>query len=244
MAIKVTPIHLEKVSSTNTYAKENFSQFHPQEITRVTADEQTAGRGRFNRSWVSPSKENLYLTYCFTTKKDGMEVNNLSQILALSIAKLLDQEGLKPQIKWPNDVLINGKKIAGILCETIDLNDHFGVILGTGINVNMGDEALAGIDQPATSFLAETGKTHKLSSLLTSLETFFLRDYEIFKTDGFKPFFPAYNGLLVQKGKTVTLKQGKEMITGTVHSLNPDGRLNLELPDGSVQTLSSGEIKK
>ncbi len=237
-------IHLEKVNSTNTYAKENYRHFDLNQLTRITADEQTAGRGRFKRPWVSPKGENIYLTYFFTSEKKLMGLNNLAQILSLSITKLLGKEGLSPQIKWPNDVLINGKKIAGILCETIDLHDKFGVVLGTGININMPKEALDKIDQPATSLFVEKGKVYETESLINPLEGFFLEDYHLYERDGFKPFYMSYDALLTHKGKPITLKQNGHSISGTLHSLNPDGRLNILLDSGEIQTLSFGEIKK
>ncbi|QVL57562.1 MAG: biotin--[acetyl-CoA-carboxylase] ligase [Simkaniaceae bacterium] len=244
MVEKVIQVHLEKVNSTNTYAKENYSHFDLSEMTRITADEQTAGRGRFNRSWVSPKGENIYMTYFFTSDKNVMDLNNLAQILSLSITKLLNKIGLSPHIKWPNDVLVNGKKIAGILCETIDLHEKFGVVLGTGINVNMPKDALDQIDQPATSLFVELGEKQELDSLIKRLEGYFLEDYHLYKRDGFKPFYMSYDALLTHKGKPISLKQNEHVISGVLHSLNPDGRLNILLDNGEIQTLSSGEIKK
>jgi BirA family transcriptional regulator, biotin operon repressor / biotin---[acetyl-CoA-carboxylase] ligase len=243
MAKKVIPIHLEQVDSTNTWAKENYKNFDHSHITRITADEQVKGRGRFNREWISPKGENIYLTYFFTTPKEKMNLANLAQILSLSITKLLDNEGLKSQIKWPNDILVNEKKIAGILCETIDLDLYFGVILGMGINVNIDQEILDAIDQPATSLYAETGKTFSKERLIHKLETFFLEDLCLFQKEGFTPFYKIYDDLLTHKGKPISFKQNGHSLSGTLHSLNPDGRLNLLLPSGEIKTLSSGEIK-
>lgn len=244
MVEKVAHIHLEKVNSTNTYAKENYRHFNLETMTRITADEQTAGRGRFDRSWVSPKDQNIYLTYFFTAEKKIMDLNNLAQIISLSITKLMSTLGLTPHIKWPNDVLINGKKIAGVLCETIDLHEKFGVVLGYGININMPKELLDQIDQPATSLLAELGKDQDKNSLIDQLEKFFLEDYHLYLRDGFKPFYMSYDALLTHKRKPIILKQDGHLISGTLHSLNPDGRLNILLDNGDIQTLSSGEINK
>ncbi|MCB1110827.1 MAG: biotin--[acetyl-CoA-carboxylase] ligase [Chlamydiia bacterium] len=244
MVEKLITIHLDSVDSTNTYAKENHRQFHQETITRITADAQSKGRGRFKREWVSPKGLNIYLTYYFTAEKNPMGVNNITQVLCLSIAKLLHREGLKPQIKWPNDILINQKKISGILCETIDLGETFGVALGAGLNVNMPQELLDTIDQPATSLQMETGKTYDKNALVKALDQFFLEDYTLYKREGFKPFYMCYDSLLTHKGMPITLHQNGELLSGTLHSLNPDGRLNLLLPNGEIQTISSGEIKK
>ncbi|MEM8727269.1 MAG: biotin--[acetyl-CoA-carboxylase] ligase [Chlamydiota bacterium] len=242
MVEKVIQIHLEKVNSTNTYAKENYSRFDRNKITRITADEQTAGRGRLNRNWVSPKEKNIYLTYFFTPAKKVIEINNIAQILALSITKLLTKLGLSPDIKWPNDVLVNGKKIAGILCETIDLQPNFGVVLGTGGNVNMSEETLDRIDRPATSLVVEIGRQRESTPLIKILEEFFLEDYHLYLKSGFQPFYASYNALLTHKGKPITFEQNGRLISGTLHSLNPDGRLNVLSDHGRIQTLSSGEI--
>jgi BirA family biotin operon repressor/biotin-[acetyl-CoA-carboxylase] ligase len=244
MVEKVTAIHLDAIDSTNTYAKENSAQFNPDDITRISCDEQFKGRGRFNRVWISPKGKNIYLTYFFTYEKNPMEINNLAQILCLSIAKLLSREGLDPKIKWPNDILINQKKISGILCETVDLQDKFGVVLGTGINVNMEEDLLKEIDQPATSLQVETGKSFDKHALMNSLDEFFLKDLALYKKEGFKPFYMSYDALLTHKGMPISIKQGSKTLSGTLHSLNPDGRLNLLLENGEIQTITSGEIKK
>ncbi|MDJ0651674.1 MAG: biotin--[acetyl-CoA-carboxylase] ligase [Simkaniaceae bacterium] len=244
MVEKAAQVHLQKVHSTNSYAKENYSCFDLNTITRITADEQTAGRGRFNRSWVSPKGGNIYLTYFFVAAKRGMDLNNIAQIFSLSITKLLNKLGLCPQIKWPNDVLVNGKKIAGVLCETTDMHDKFGVILGTGINVNMPEETLDQIDQPATSLLIETGKQQQLPPLIKKLEGLFFKDYSLYLREGFRPFHRSYDALLTHKRKPLILKQNGHSISGTFHSLNSDGQLNILLDTGKIQTLSSGEIKK
>jgi len=196
MEENVRKIHLNQVDSTNTWAKENYKSFDLTEFTRITADEQLKGRGRFKREWISPHGLNIYLTYFFTVKKEAMSLNNLAQILSLSVAKLLETVGLQPQIKWPNDLLVNGKKIAGILCETLDLGNQFGVILGTGINVNMPKDLLDTIDQPATSLLVETGKTHSKDDLIKTLEALFLKDIHLFRQEGFTPFYKNYDALL------------------------------------------------
>lgn len=243
MVEKVAPIHLETVSSTNTYAKEHYSQFDLSKITRITADHQTKGRGRFNRHWISPKGENICVTYFFVADKNGKDLNNIGQILSLSIAKFLDQCTLCPKIKWPNDLVINEKKIGGILCETIDLQESLGMILGIGINVNMTKETLTQIDQPATSFFVELGEKQSLPPLLEKLEALFLEDYALFKQEGFHPFYTSYNTLLSHKGKRITLRQSGHTLSGTLHSLNPDGRLNILLDSGKIETFSSGEIE-
>ena len=243
MIEKIIEIHLDQVDSTNKWAKDNYRNLDLSQFTRITADEQTAGYGRFNRFWLSPKGLNIYLTYFFTLNKDKANLNNLTQILSLSITKLLHKKGLTSQIKWPNDILIKDKKIAGILCETIDLGEKYGIILGAGINVNMPRKLLSSINQPATSFKLETGKTYQREELIKILEEFFFSDFQRYIKEGFTPFYKTYESLLKDKGKIITLKQYQHSVTGILHSLNSDGRLNLLLSSGDIKTFSSGEIE-
>ena len=242
MRNKVIHIHLEKVTSTNTWVKQNYKTLNLFAITRVSASIQTQGRGRLNHTWISPRDQNIYITYFFTLPKKTLSLNNIAQLMSLSIAEVLEYYDLQPLIRWPNDLLINGKKIAGILVETIDLNETYGIILGVGINVNMPKDLLDTIGQPATSFLNEKGEPFSLNDILVILEKIFLTDLSLFENEGFSPFFSNYASHLIHKEKPITIKQGKALLTGTFHSLNPDGSLNLLLPTGEVEVVYSGEI--
>lgn len=242
--MEFTHIHLKTTNSTNTWAKENYHHFNLKKLTRITAEEQTQGRGRFNRSWLSPKGANIYITYFFTHKKNQTDLNNLPQLLCLSIVKMLHHQNLFSQIKWPNDIFVHEKKIAGILCEVIDLHDQHGVIIGAGINVNMSKKELDSIDQPATSLLNEKDRVFLLNPLITLLDQFFIDDLTLYQAEGFKPFYKTYDSLLLYKNKPVTLDQNGMSISGILHSLNPDGRLNLLLDSGEIKTISTGEINK
>lgn len=204
--MEITYIHLKSVHSTNRWAKENSTHLDRNKLTRITAEKQTGGYGRFNRPWVSPKGLNIYVTYFFTNKKTQSDLNHLSQLLCLSTAKLLFYQNLCPQIKWPNDILIRGKKIAGILCEIIDLLDVHGVILGAGININMPKKDLNHINQPATSILNEKGKKTSLEPLLALLDQIFVYDLALYQTQGFKPFYTIYNSLLTKVSTSELLK--------------------------------------
>ena len=244
MVAKLIPIHFETIDSTNTYAKNQFSQFDPEGITRITAEMQTAGRGQFQRKWLSPKGLNIYLTYALCLEKEPMMVNQLTHVATLSILNLLKNEGVTPEIKWPNDLLVNGKKISGILCETVDMKSHFGVVLGIGINVNMEKLHLSEIDQPATSLKMETGKEFSPKQLIENLDALFLRDFALFLDEGYAAFYQEYERNLMNKNRLITLKKNHKLITAILHSLAPDGRLNLLLPSGEIETIISGEIER
>ena len=239
---KVVHIHLDSVSSTNTYAKENHLHFDSNAVTRITADVQTAGRGRLRRHWISPNEGNIYATYFFTCKKQVLSCNTIGQVFSIKIVKLLSHFPLKVSIKWPNDILVNEKKIAGILCETIDLHDRFGVILGAGINVNMRRDTLQSVGQAATSLYVELGMKQKRAPLLEKLDTFFYDEYPRYQREGFHPFYPQYQALLSHKSRLLSICQNGTLFSGTFHSLHLDGRLNVLLEDGEIQTFSSGDI--
>lgn len=243
MPKKIHYVHFDTIDSTNTWAKNNAATLDPDGLTCITAKEQTAGRGRFRRRWISGKGENITATLFFTLKKDTPIITNMGQILSLSCIYVLKERGFLPQIKWPNDLLIDGKKIAGILCETAPLPDRQGIILGIGINVNMSDILLDAIDQPATSLAQLSGRTWILEEILKPLVEQFLIDLNRLETEGFAPFQEAYEQYLAFRGQPVTCTDGLQIIRGICHSINKEGRLNLLLPSGRVATLSAGEVK-
>ncbi len=236
-------IHFDTINSTNTWTKKNAATLDPNQLTCVTALEQTAGRGRFFRKWLSPKGQNIYATLYFCLPHECPYIINLGQILSLSSIAVLKKKGFSPQIKWPNDVLLDSKKVAGILCETVFFEDRIGVILGIGINVNMSQELLKTIDQPATSLAQLSGQIWTLEQILEPVLKQFLKDLGILLIKGFEPFRPDYEKLLAYKGEMIACNDGLKMIKGICHSINSDGRLNLVLPDGQVITLSAGELK-
>lgn len=169
--MKIVDIHFHTLPSTNNWAKEHLEEYALDELVVITADEQTKGRGRFERTWHSPSHQNLYVTFVFFVKEEDPLM--ITQTMARCLVSLLAKHSLHATIKQPNDIFINGKKIAGILTETRPHGNHFGVVIGVGLNVNMPDEVLQGVGQPATSLFAETGKMYEIGKILEELKRFF-----------------------------------------------------------------------
>lgn len=238
----ITYIHLETVNSTNTWVKEHHTSLNSQEFTCLYASEQTAGRGRFNRKWLSAKGNNIYATLYFCVEKNFTHLGNLSQILSLACIEVLEQKGFHPQIKWPNDILVEGKKLAGILCETITVNDQIGVVLGIGINVDLSPSLLATIDQPATSLAQLSEKSWKQEQLLEPLVELFLKHLDVLQKEGFSPFVPLYTERLTLKDKWITHHNGAQILEGRYESINDRGEFVLRLPNGKLVTLFSGEI--
>lgn len=156
--------HFETLPSTNLFAKENVTRFNRKALTVVTAGSQTAGYGQLGKKWFSPPEKNLYVSFCLFVDKE-VEPFFVTQKMAAILQKLLLDYNVIAEIKWPNDLLVSKKKIAGILTETVVL-EEVAIIIGIGLNVNLEEKELQGIDQPATSLFIETGKVHSIHELL------------------------------------------------------------------------------
>lgn len=237
--MKLDSFHFDTIHSTNTWAKENYSKFDRDRMTLITADQQTAGRGRYKRSWISPEKQNIYATFTFFIDPLRLDISNIPQILAVSVQETLMDWGFSCQIKWPNDILLKKQKLGGILCETISDPLAIVIVLGLGLNINMPLEVLKTIDQPATSLLAETGETYNLQHILTPLVRNFSKNLEQFLTEGFSPFVHRFRQMIIHKEGDL-LKIGSQ--TGRFMAIADDGALIIKMDHGENQKIYSGEI--
>ena len=170
-------VYLEKVESTNLFAKEHLQDFA--DGTVVHAKAQTAGRGRLQRKWVDLGEGNLFMSFVLKPSSCFCEIySNLTQYLSIVLAEVLDEYVVSTEIKWPNDVQVNGKKIAGILSETVMQGSDFkGLVLGVGVNLNAQKEDFDLIpDKIVTSLNLEIGKSVNLDEFRNKLvEKFFSR---------------------------------------------------------------------
>lgn len=235
-------IHFDTIDSTNNWVKSNAHNLDPDQFTCITAQEQTAGRGRFARKWISPRGSNVYATLFFCLPLGTPHPANIGQLLAYSCAMVLKEKGFDVQIKWPNDILIEGKKIAGILTEMISLPDRIGVAVGIGINVDMSEEFLKTIDQPAISLAQLSPQVWETEQILEPILHRFLNDLDMLKKNGFAPFQKGFNQLLAFKGKEISYFDGVLTLKGLCKGVSPEGKLEVLLPSGKVMRISSGEI--
>ena len=230
-------------ASTNIVAKSLASDGLPEGCV-VAADSQTGGRGRMGRTWVSPSGVNLYFSLILRPELPSIRVPQLTLLVAAAIHKALSSvvPCIAPMVKWPNDILINGKKVCGVLCEMQSEPDftHF-VVVGIGINVNQ-SEMPPELRDSATSLFAETGSLFSRPELLASFLNNFepLYDAWIQEDDlGFiLPYLERYSLL---QSKQVTVDQLKRTISGTVCGIARGGELMLDGADGQTILISSGE---
>lgn len=241
--MKIHRIHFTTIDSTNTWAKQHAHEFDPQAMTLVTAGGQTAGRGRFNRQWVSPQGQNIYATYCVFLEKHRPDIGNLPQVAAISIVETLTDFLVNAHLKWPNDVVVGNKKIAGILSESTPLSDKLCLIIGIGLNVNMSLRELDQIDRPATSMLEAAGNPFEVETVLECLTKRLKSHSEVFLEESFVPFLETYRRLLNPlSGKLLRFHDNRSIHEGYYHSINADGTLNLQLPDQTIQTFNAGEF--
>lgn len=235
-------IFLKKVDSTQDFAKKNVSTFDPKKITCINADEQTKGKGRFSRKWLSSNTDNINVTFYFQLPSKTLHLTSITHILALSLIEVLSENSLNPKIKWPNDVMLNEKKVAGILCEVQMKNNIADIFLGIGINVNSPKEFLDKIDQKATSLKQEINKVWDKLELLKNLKQKFLKNLLIFKEKGFTPFHDQYLNSLLYIGEKITFFDGQKEYSGILHSIDSEGKLNLYTKDKEIISFAAGDI--
>lgn len=206
----------------------------------VLAERQSAGRGRRGRSWVSPFAENLYFSLVLRIEGGMRQLEGLSLVVGLAVRQALLSIGVASAgLKWPNDVLVDDRKIAGILLELVgDPADVCHVVLGIGINVNMRD---AEVDQAWTSVNLETGRMsdrNTLAALLCdNLERYLARHRE----KGFSSMRDEWEAAHLWQGRAVSLVAGVNSIDGVVVGIDNQGALRLQVA-GVEKSFSGGEL--
>lgn len=241
--MKIIRQHFSTIDSTNDYGLRNARLFDAENVTLITADRQEKGRGRGKRVWFSPENKNIYASFCFFLPDNRKDVGNLSQLLAVSACEVLLKWGLQPIVKWPNDILISNKKIAGVLCEVKQMDANYFIVDGIGINVNMSKEEMANLDKPATSVREEVRMIVDQSQLLRDLQLQFIIDLQGFIKDGFRPFFDSFSRFVRPfLKKEIQFHESRRIWNGIFHSLNDDGSLNLQLPSGEIRRFYAGDI--
>jgi BirA family transcriptional regulator, biotin operon repressor / biotin---[acetyl-CoA-carboxylase] ligase len=241
--MQVTHLHFPVIHSTNTWAKEHVESLEPDSLTVISAAQQTAGRGRFKRPWLSPPDVNIYATFCFFVEENLSDLRQVPQFFAALLCELLAEMGFCPSIKWPNDILLANQKVAGILCETVEIHPNRAVLCGLGINVNMPQEEIKKIDQLATSLAQEGGKQFDVQQTLHQLILRVQKNLPLFLQEGFSPFFSRFlHYFSLKPGDFLSFHRSQEVIKGFFYRLNEDGSLMIQRPSGEVETYYSGEL--
>lgn len=235
-------IEFEELDSTNLYAKKNLGNLLDKTI--ITAKHQTGGRGRLQRAWLDLGGENLYMTIVLKPSDQYVGVYpNLTQYLSLTLCKLLETFNLTPQIKWPNDVLINGKKIAGILSESVIQGTDFkGLVLGIGVNLNVKKENVKLVtDKEVTSLNLELGESIDTKDFKEKLCDMFFANYEEFLSKGFEYIKTDYIKRIYFLDTEISVQSFNNITTGIAKEINQNGELVLE-KDNEQFVLNIGDI--
>lgn len=230
-------LYLSSTGSTMDVARAE-AEAGAREGTLVLAEEQTAGRGRFQRTWVSPAGKNLYFTLIL--RPEAQRLRSLSIGAALAICQAVEEiAGLEPRIKWPNDVRVGERKLAGILIEgeTSGQTPRYALV-GIGVNVNYDVEEAQEIAAIATSLKRELGREMDRELLLAAVLNRFERLYH----EATGSVLEAWRARLETLGRRVRVALGGETYEGLATGVDGSGNLLLELEDGRTLTLEAGEV--
>jgi len=235
--------HFFKTDSTNRVALELGHAGEPEGAV-VLAEEQTAGRGRAGRSWQSERAAGIYVTLLLRPKLSPVQAPLLTMMAGLSAyAAIQAHTGLTPDLKWPNDLLLRGKKVGGILTEMhAEPSQVRFVIVGIGLNVNQ--EKFAGeLGATATSLRIESGKFESRLEVLVRLLREFENDYNRFLREGLVGVTQKFEAVSsFARGKRVRVTSGTASYTGTSAGLGPEGLLLVKRDDGQLVTVISGDV--
>jgi BirA family transcriptional regulator, biotin operon repressor / biotin---[acetyl-CoA-carboxylase] ligase len=241
---KSVSLHIqESVDSTNSYLK---TITPTKKIGVCLAEEQTIGRGRLKNDWYSPFGDNIYCSIRFPLEKDLSELSGLSLCIGCIVADVLGP--LVPdgaiELKWPNDVYLDGKKLAGILIE-IQAEAHglCSVIIGVGINVNMSlkNTPKKRITQPWLSLQEATGDYHDRNIIAAHLIDALIDGVALFSSQGFLAYMERWDQRDYLKGKKISLRLGAKDVKGLADGVNEQGQLIIKKANGERTACASGE---
>lgn len=236
-------LYFDTIDSTNTKAQELAEKGYPSG-TLVVADKQESGKGRRGRSWVSPSGTGIFMTLMIKPDINPNNASMLTLVAALAVAKAITSvTGEEALIKWPNDIVVNGKKVCGILTEMNAQFDYINhIVVGIGINVH-NESFPEEISQMASSLMIEAGgKRFHRAQIIAETMAYFEQYYDTFlKTQDLSALVREYDELLVNRNKSVRVLDPKEPFDGKAMGITPKGELIVDTWE-SRKLVSSGEV--
>jgi len=237
---------LPETVSTNADAF-HLAEEGAEEGTTVIADAQNGGKGRRGRVWSSPAGVNLYCSVVLRPEIMPHEAPQLTFLSAVAVARAIEgTTALNPEIKWPNDVLINGRKVAGLLNEMSAETDRVNfVILGIGVNLNMTlSQFPADVRTPATSLLLEQGLPVNRAQFAATMLGELDRLYTDFLLHGFGPVRDEWQQRCNANGREIVVSEaGVETVRGMFQGIDGDGALLVQSPGGMVERILSGDVR-
>jgi len=238
-------IHVfEQTTSTNDVI-EKLARAGVKEGAVVFAESQTKGRGRLGRKWISPGRKGLWFSVLLRPDLRPQETTQLTVASATALRRAIQSAtGLHPEIKWPNDIVIGGKKVAGILTElSAELDKVRHVILGIGVDVNLGvGEFPPELRKLATSLKIESGRAISRAELATAILRELDSDYARICGGGFSEVADEWQEHCQTIGSQVTIQIGERRIRGRAESLDDDGALLLRTDHGRLERITGGDV--
>lgn len=239
-------VYFDETDSTNLQIKRLGDEGAPHG-TLAVADRQTMGRGRRGRSWESPSGTGIYMSILLRPDIHPDKAPMLTLVMACSVAEgiseIMGQDCPPVRIKWPNDVIVNGRKVCGILTEMssqIDYVNH--VTVGVGINVNQ-SEFPKEIEEMATSLKMESGKTVRRAPLIAAIMERLEDNYRLFlSTEDLSGLMDRYTRLLINKDTDVMVLGADEHYLAHALGINERGELMVRRQDGTLEAVYAGEV--
>lgn len=235
--------YFDSLGSTNAQAKLE-AEAGAAHGTLVVTDMQTAGRGRRGRDWSSPAGTNVYFTLILRPDCEPNQASMLTLVMALAVAKGIARvTGLQADIKWPNDIVVNGKKVCGILTEMSLEQDYIQyLVTGVGINVRQQDFA-PDIVNKATALEMEGAGNVNRAELIAAIMKAYEEDYQVFQATGsLAKLRDTYDSMLVNRGRKVVILDPKGDYEGIARGIDDAGQLLVELPSGEIVKVYAGEV--
>lgn len=234
----------EETNSTNDVA-EKLARDGVKEGVVVFAEAQKKGRGRLGRQWLSPARKGLWFSVLLRPDLRPQAATQLTVVAATALARAIRrQTGLTPEIKWPNDILLRGKKVAGILTELSAELDHIKhLIIGIGVDVNLTSADLpADLRKIATSLRIESGQTVSRPELAATVLRELDADYARLRAGQFEALADEWEEQCTTIGRTVTIRIGTRAQTGVAESLDSEGALLLRTQHGRLERIIGGDV--
>ena len=236
----------DEVGSTNDVLRELIAEGSATDGTVVVSDSQTAGRGRLGRRWVSPAGRNLYLSALFRPEISPQESSVFTFLASCALVEVFSGYGVDAEIKWPNDILVGGKKISGVLTE---LGASGGaveyLVIGIGVNLNLPGEfirrEMEDISEKTTSLSMllgeEVGRERFCAELLNALDRF----YGEFRRRGTRAIVDTWVGMWGFVGKEISVDVSGEVVSGVVERVDANGFLYLRTGEGGLRKVITGD---
>lgn len=234
----------EEVASTQDVALEALLSGSP-EGTLVLAETQTKGRGRFGRAWHSPPGKGIYMSFLLQPGVPLFQASQMTLLLSVALCRAVRKTAkANATIKWPNDILVDGKKVSGILVETIAEADRVkAMIAGIGIDVNFSAEDFPPeLRESATSLYLAVGERTDREELIAEFFAQFTKLYQVYQEEGFAPIRNLWIALSSTLHAPVTVTTPQRVISGIAEGISEDGALYVRDDQGSVHTLYSGDL--